>query len=448
MTRCLRQAWSALVVASLMTAGIGCRSAPRVEAPGTLLRRWIRDVAEAMGEGQLRRADLILSRARNRFPDHPVVRLWSAESALLRWQDRAALEDLRVVLRRGGTLRPEAPSVAGGDRVDEAIEPAFLHGRIGDLLLRMGRYGEARPYLASGRGGPNDDRWGQLAKLTELLPFVAAQPMVAVAELPLLPGQLPELICQVGQLERPFVLDTGAVFTTLTESLADEVGVSSVRAAGEGMDGMGRPFPLSVGVLSGFSLGGVALGPQPVFVVADSVLALRDAFGGSDRPPKAVIGLDVLRRFRVTFDPSRQSVVFETARGLSARDSMPCLYCRGQLVVPVQIDGHPLWLALDTGASHSSLNEVGLKALPGGSQRVQETMRRVYTPGGFGRLVRQLRQVSCRIGDGLFELRDVPVVVRDSPSPFPVHGVLGVDVLGRCRVTIDSGRCRISLLEN
>lgn len=230
-----------LLLAAVL-GSVGCRSAPREESAATLLRRWIHDVAEAMGEGDLRRADLILARARNRFPDHPVVRLWSAESALLRWQDRAALEDLRVVLRRSAQPRGEGVPTPGEERIASALDPALLEGRIGDLLLRLGRYGEARSHLARGRGGANNARWARLAELAGQLPFVAVQPMVAVAELPLLPGQLPELICRVGALERPFVLDTGAVFTTLTESLAAEVGVSSIRPAGEGVDGMGRPF--------------------------------------------------------------------------------------------------------------------------------------------------------------------------------------------------------------
>jgi hypothetical protein len=37
----------------------------------------------------------------------------------------------------------------------------------------------------------------------------------------------------------------------------------------------------------------------------------------------------------------------------------------------------------------------------------------------------------------------LPVVARRTSGLFPVHGVLGVDLLGRCRVILDRGRTRL-----
>ena len=40
----------------------------------------------------------------------------------------------------------------------------------------------------------------------------------------------------------------------------------------------------------------------------------------------------------------------------------------------------------------------------------------------------------------------LPVVSRGAGSLFPVHGVIGVDLLSHCRVTLDSGRARLTAL--
>jgi hypothetical protein len=42
-----------------------------------------------------------------------------------------------------------------------------------------------------------------------------------------------------------------------------------------------------------------------------------------------------------------------------------------------------------------------------------------------------------------FRGADLQVVEREPPRVFPVHGVLGADLLMRCRTTLDSGRIRI-----
>ena len=51
-----------------------------------------------------------------------------------------------------------------------------------------------------------------------------------------------------------------------------------------------------------------------------------------------------------------------------------------------------------------------------------------------------------RCNDARFEGVTLPVVARGRSELFPVHGVLGTDLLARCRVTLDGGRARIVAL--
>ena len=41
----------------------------------------------------------------------------------------------------------------------------------------------------------------------------------------------------------------------------------------------------------------------------------------------------------------------------------------------------------------------------------------------------------------------LPVIARGDAGLFPVHGVLGVDLLSRCRLTLDRGRARLTAIE-
>lgn len=379
----------------------------------------------ALAEGDFDRAVDASWRGLGRYPNSSVMLSWRALIAQMQWQDSRALALLRR-LRQGDDY-------AG-------IEHAELMGRIGDVLFRTGSYSDSIAYLNAGAVGPHGPRREALVKLARELPYERIQPGKLVAELPLLDGVLPSLLCSIGSRQRPFVLDTGASMTALTRSLATELNVTPIVEAGEATDGAGRALPVALGVLHALSLGTVRLDSQPVLVVDDEALSLKDPFGGPSHAPKAVVGLDVLARFRVTFDPVRRSVLFELSRGLDERRAVDCVQFDGRCLVPVTVEGRRLWFTLDTGASHSSLTEAGLAVLPGAVRRARSSFRRIRTPGGGVVSVRQVEDLEIETSDVRFAGVTLAVVDRGPPGIFPVHGVLGADLVMRCRTTFDRGR--------
>jgi hypothetical protein len=198
-----------------------------------------------------------------------------------------------------------------------------------------------------------------------------------------------------------------------------------------------------LGVLDSFAGGAIWLGAVPVLVVDDERLAMRDLYGGPARAPVGVLGLDVLSLFRMTLDPVRSVLVLEWPRGLAEADSVQCVRSDGRCLVPIAVEGRRLWFVLDTGASHSSLTALGLEALPGGASRASPGFRRIRTAGGGGLSVREVRNLVLRVSQTRFPGVDLPVVGREPSEVFPVHGVLGIDLLRQCRVTLDRGRARL-----
>ncbi len=390
------------------------------------------EIAVALAAGDIEKAEGYLVRARAVHPDDAGLLMWAAVIAQMTWRESSALNDLRQILR-------------GEDR--EVMSQDELMARIGELSFRLGAYAECIAYLQSGSEGDGSGRRAALARLARNLPYTRAEPRELAAELPLLGGALPEMLCSFGELKHPFVLDTGASMTTVSRRFARELGVLSIIPAGTAKDGVGSEFEVSFGVAQRMSLGNFELGAQPVLVVEDGQLGLRDEFGGPERSPGGVVGLDILARFRVTFDPGRQSVLFELPRGLGARESVMCVQHDGRCLVPLTIEGKAFWFVLDTGASHSSLTEKGLYLLPSGAHRAVEQLRRVRSPSGSRYSVRGVEGLTLEVSGVEFLGVDLPVVRRPFSSRFPVHGVLGADLLMRCRTTFDMGRLRLELLK-
>jgi predicted aspartyl protease len=409
----------------------GC-AARRAEPP---VEATLSAVENALREGRIEQAKDAVERARARQPMDVDVAQWSSVVASLLWDDERAVQEQNAALRNGraANIAPELD--------------AAMRGRLGDLLFHAGRWGEATVPLLAGATGADEERRRAFAAIARLLPFVRKPAGPLQTEQPLLPGDVPEFICGSGARARPFAIDTGSSMTTLGRSFAEELGVRARARAGSAVDGAGRRLPVEVGLLDGFVVGDVQIGAVPVLIVDDGALALRDLFGGAERSPQGVLGLDLLASFRLTLDPERRNVVLELPRGLTETGSVQCVRSDGRCLLPVAVEGVRLWFVLDTGASHSSLTDSGVRALPGGEGRAVPSFRRVRTVGGALVAVREVRDLVLRASAARFAGVDLPVVPRGESPLFPVNGVLGIDLLSHCRVTFDRGRARLTALQ-
>lgn len=392
----------------------------------------VSELVAALQEGELERALEVAAWLRPRVAHDAAAALWSSVVAELLWRDDEAVNFQSAAVRLTAHGQPDHPQ---------------QRGRLGDLLFQAGRWGEAlAPLRASATTGPDAERRAAFAVLTGQLPFQRRPTGPLLTEQRVLAGDVPEFLCGSGDRQRPFAIDTGTSMTTLAAALAEELQVHDRQRAGTAVDGTGRSLDVEAGVMDRFHVGEVDLGSVPVLVVADESLRLRDLFGGPERAPRGVLGLDLIAAFRLTLDPDRGSVVLELPRGLPEGDSVQCVRAEGRCLVPVTIEGVRLWFVLDTGASHSSLTTSGLRALPGGEERAVPSFRRVRTVGGSLVAVREVRDLVLRSSAARFRSVTLPVVPRSAGELFPVHGVVGIDLLSRCRVTLDRGRARLQVV--
>lgn len=232
-----------------------------------------------------------------------------------------------------------------------------------------------------------------------------------------------------------FFVDSGYTHTTCDDAFIAALGVREEgrsRVYGE----LGA-IPTRKAVLPDLHIG-----PH---VVSELVCQTRDIGGTSsiddpdEVPVAGVIGMDLLRRFRVVFDPEAGTM------GLHARDDLPPLgdgaasakLRREQLVgarvsMAIDLDGIEARTLVDTGATDTYVDGDKLGLAPG---RVREgvTVRGTGKRGSATRDLVHYDIADVRLGD----VSVGPVTLTDRKKRRGASGLLGQDVLGGYRSEFD-----------
>jgi predicted aspartyl protease len=257
-------------------------------------------------------------------------------------------------------------------------------------------------------------------------------PAAVVADLPFLdsldPGSIViDLAREEGARPFPLVLDTGASFSTLTPGLARELGVrvrSTKRSPYRRATRLGRDLQFHVDARRG-----------------DTVSQTGKEFGllGGNFLVEYVVEVDFPQR-RVRFlDPDRYRVPEQTA----APDEtvLPLQLVSNRPIVEVEIEGHPVSLLLDTGASYGVLIGSRVARAAGLESRPAPGLSAAGVMGEIGVEFAEARSVRV----GALEFRDLPVIV--APRGLYQQGtandsLIGFDLLSQLTVRIDYPRKR------
>lgn len=243
-----------------------------------------------------------------------------------------------------------------------------------------------------------------------------------------------------------FVLDTGAGRTVLSRELADSLNLPA------------GPEVIVHGIVSA----------EPAPTVITPTLRFADSFLRDIETPvfprsrlfaDGLLGIDVLRAYRITFDTRRRRI--ELTRSdrsyLAKMDGDGSLIRRGNVlrgrrrfggltVIAIEADGVAVSAFVDSGAQYSIGNIALLDAV--GARRPDLRTRAIRTPifGVTGQQLNGDLAFVPRLRIGSTTLRDTPVVFADVHA-FRVWDlmeepamILGADLIGRFRqVTIDFG---------
>ncbi len=238
------------------------------------------------------------------------------------------------------------------------------------------------------------------------------------------------------------LLDSGAQSSVVDRALAARLGlptssltpVMAFGVSGEPQIGKSATMDVRAGALR---LSGLRA----------ATLDLASISAGSGRPFDIILGQDVLRSLIADIDfPNGRLAFFDPPQHvLPARAiASPARSDGRELLVPITVEGEPLEVALDTGASGA------LALSPASAEAVGllDGRRTVSAPSiTFGGLSqdRVVRAKSLGFAGAEFPDRRVHIYTPPQGARVPA-GLLGVEVLGRYRVILDLGRGRLHLV--
>jgi clan AA aspartic protease (TIGR02281 family) len=263
-----------------------------------------------------------------------------------------------------------------------------------------------------------------MRKIWALPLILLSMSLPATAEewkIPLVPGTLEaNTELDLGSNSFPFLVDTGASSTTISQETfqkldipENQVRYTTVRSA----DGRTTAVPV-------VTLANVKLGPFTIPQISARVVSERGA---------NLLGMDVLGRYRLTLEAARNQLVVENpneAASIDAQTNFP--YNPRQFKIPVQVklNGTPVSLILDTGATQTVISNRLAQALQLpiiGQSQAEVASGKVVTTS--------IAKVSS------FQLGDLSVsnfsisVIQD--GIFAGDGLLGFDFLRKYRLVLD-----------
>ena len=248
---------------------------------------------------------------------------------------------------------------------------------------------------------------------------------------------------QVNAMESAAILDSGAVYTIVTQSFAREVKVRMIpdsRASGRGLHK--REFHVDFGVIGELSFGGFVVRDVPVMVMPDEAMLFETLRG--QFPVPIVLGLHLLKEFTLEIDyPSRH--LRWTRKDFRVRKRTPdqnLFYRGGRMFVRGSVDRNGYYqFLLDTGSEPTLMTSAGqFRAnLP---QSSKVFPKRVY---GLGRSQVEWGRISdVTIGIAGFGARFRDLAVKDDDTAFE-DGIVGTTLLENFRVGVDFSRMVLTL---
>jgi predicted aspartyl protease len=231
---------------------------------------------------------------------------------------------------------------------------------------------------------------------------------------------------RLGSIEnRNLLIDTGASPTVVDEALAHELGLKPISRPGRGMTVVGGVAETYYAVLESLDLGPIH---RESLLVTVANLSLMQASVGFRID--AIVGLDALVPSSFQIDYDSRKVIFGSVR--TPASAVPMLLESRFAVIATQINGSPVKLAIDTGASEMVLFR---NTLPETFASLTSTTNVQLSNLAGDLLVPEIQLANFKVGHE--DLSGSTAVLTTVPNCCEFQGILGISSLRFKRVTFD-----------
>lgn len=248
---------------------------------------------------------------------------------------------------------------------------------------------------------------------------------------------------RVSGLDSAAIVDSGAVYTIVTESFAREAHVREIpdsKASGRGLHK--KEFPVTFGVIDRLEFAGFSVREVPVMLMPDEALLFDTSRG--QFPVPVVLGLHLLKEFTAEIDyRGRRLRLTRTDFRVPKRNPDQNLFFhRGRMLVRASINWNGFYQFLfDTGSEPTMMTSAGLlrAGLPASNKLFP---KRVY---GLGKTHVEWGRVNeVSIGIAGYGARFKDLVVKEDDNSVE-DGIVGTSLLEHFRVRVDYSRMLLRL---
>lgn len=241
------------------------------------------------------------------------------------------------------------------------------------------------------------------------------------------------------------IVDSGAVYTIVTQSFAREVNVQMIpnsRASGRGLHK--KEFPVDFGLIGELAFGGFVVHNVPVMVMPDEAMLFETTRG--QFPVPIVLGLHLLKEFTTQIDYAGRSLkwVRKDFRVPKKSPDQNLFFRGGRMFVRGSVDRNGFYqFLLDTGSEPTIMTSAGAARanLPPSSKVFP---KKVY---GLGKTEVEWGRISeVTLGIAGYGARFRDMAVKDDDTAFE-DGIVGTSLLERFTVEIDFSRMLLTLHE-
>ena len=252
----------------------------------------------------------------------------------------------------------------------------------------------------------------------------------------------------VGGVTMPWILDTGANFSTVSASIAKRLGLRLVEGTAQAQGATGTGNKLHVAVLPELKLGGATVHNVVLLVLEDSSLNIPSG-KNSRYQIQAILGYPVLQALgRITFTKDGH---FLASQNSSAISSVARLYMNSLTpLLQCKVGDRDVVFEFDTGANGSSFS---IRYRREFASQLRGLKEEPYGMGGAGGDIKKMRayylpQASLGVGSTTAVLTHVPVLPKLETDSDKLFGNLGHDLTDPYRsFTVDFVNMRFELGE-
>jgi clan AA aspartic protease (TIGR02281 family) len=234
-----------------------------------------------------------------------------------------------------------------------------------------------------------------------------------------------------------YMIDTGANFSTISESEAKRLGMTIHDVAAKGSDSTGGEISARTAVADRLEIGNARLRSVPFLVLSDA----QQPFVDAAQDQRGILGLPVLVALQTV--RWHRDGTFEVALHLKRDGARTPNLCfeRGDVLTQAEFGQRKITLLIDTGAETTRLWPNFARDFASIVDPFRKSDSTQVT--GVGRSVQlesiQVPEIALRVGDAAVILHPAQVLLKQTTDASRWHhGNLGLDLLNQARVvTID-----------